>query len=245
MRKIFIAGALSGIAQETARCFAAEGAALFLAARDAEKLAICAEDLRVRGAALVETAVVDFDRVDQHVNLIQRADAALNGMDAVLIAYGFLPEQEDCEKDFTLVRRTFETNLMSVISLVMVLTPLFAARRIGTLAVIGSVAGDRGRYKNYVYGAAKGALALYLQGVRARLSRSGVHVLTIKPGFVDTPMNAGMKKNFLSADAATVGRLIHRAMLSHKDILYVPWFWRWILFVVCSIPEGVFKRLKL
>jgi len=245
MKKIFIAGALSAIAQETARCFAAEGAALFLAARDAKKLEMSADDLRARGASFVGFAVADFDQVDQHQALIQHADSVLQGMDAALIAYGYLPEQEACEKDFNLVRRTFETNLMSVISLVMVLAPLFAARQTGTLAVIGSVAGDRGRYKNYVYGAAKGALALYLQGVRARLSRSGVHVLTIKPGFVDTPMTAGMKKNLLFADSALIGRLIHRAMHSHKDILYAPWFWRWILFVVCAIPEGVFKKLKI
>ena len=245
MKKVFIAGALSGIARETARCFAAEGAALFLTARDAKKLEVSAADLRARGASFVGTAAADFDQTDRHSDLIQRADTALGGMDAALIAYGFLPDQGDCENNFSLVRRTFETNLLSVISLVMLITPLFAARRTGTLAVIGSVAGDRGRYKNYAYGAAKGALALYLQGVRARLSRSGVHVLTIKPGFVDTAMTVGMKKNFLFADAAEVGRLIHRATLSRKDILYVPWFWRWILFVLCSIPEGIFKKLKI
>lgn len=245
MKKIVILGALSGIAQETARCFAAEGAALFLAARDGEKLKISAADLRARGASLVETAVADFEQTELHPELMRQADTALGGMDAVLVAYGFLPDQDDCENNFQLVRRTFEINLMSVISLVMASTPILKARRSGTLAVIGSVAGDRGRYKNYVYGAAKGALAGYLQGVRARLNRFGVHVLTVKPGFVDTAMTAGIKKNFLFADAAQVGRAIHHAMVSRKDILYTPWFWRWILFVVCAIPEGVFKKLKI
>lgn len=245
MKRILIAGALSGIAQETARCFAADGEMLFLAARDSDKLAIVAQDLRARGALLVETAVVDFDQLDQHQPLIQRAQQVLGGLDTVLIAYGMLPDQDRCETDFSLVRRTFETNVLSVISLLMGIAALFTAQRSGMIAVIGSVAGDRGRYKNYAYGAAKGALELYLQGLRARLSHSGVHVLTIKPGFVDTAMTSGMKKNFLFASASAVGRHIYRAIRSRKEVLYTPWFWRWILFVVCLIPEGVFKKLKL
>ncbi len=245
MKKIFVAGALSAIAQETARCFAAEGAAFFLAARDGEKLAISGADLKTRGASSVTVLAADFDVLESHAEIVRKAEAELGGIEIALIAYGFLPDQTACEQDFDLTLKAIHTNFISVVSLVMQLTPLFENQRGGTMAVIGSVAGDRGRPKNYVYGTSKGALALFLQGLRARLSRSGVNVLTVKPGFVDTPMTAGHAKNILFADAPSVGCAIHRAILARKDILYVPGFWRWILFVIQCIPEGLFKKLKL
>lgn len=245
MKKVLIVGALSAIAQETARCFASAGARIYLIARDEKKLETCAADLRARGASFVAAAAADLDLVEHHEGLVSQAERSLEGLDAVLIAYGFLPDQELSLSDFKLVQRTFQTNALSAISWSMLTAARFEAQRGGVLAVIGSVAGDRGRYKNHVYSAAKSAIAVYLQGLRARLSRAGVCVLTIKPGFVDTPMTAGLKKNKLFADAPSVGRSIYRAMVARKDIAYVPWFWRWIMFIVCSIPEVFFKRLKL
>lgn len=243
-KRIFIAGALSAIAQETARCFAAEGASFFLAGRSAERLRICAEDLQARGAVRVQTLEIDFDLTQRHAAAADEAAGFLGGIDAALIAYGVLPDQSACEKDFALARKAIETNFLSVISLSMALVP-FLEKSGGTLAVLGSVAGDRGRPKNYIYGAAKGGLERYLQGLRASLSRRGVHVLTIKPGFVDTPMTAHLKKGILFAPADRVGRDIYRAVLARKDILYVPWFWRWILFAIRAVPEGLFKKLRL
>jgi len=245
MKKVLILGALSAMAQETARCFAAEGASLFLVARDSKKLEMSAEDLRARGAQAVFTKAMDLTSADQHAGLIREAESLLEGIDGALIAYGSLPNSEEVRQNFNLVRSTFETNTLSAISLCMLLSDFFEKQHRGVLAVIGSVAGDRGRYKNFVYSASKSALATYLQGLRARVSASGVCVLTIKPGFVDTPMTAGLKKNFLFAPATLVGRVICSAMHSRRDHIYVPWFWRWIMLVVCLIPEKVFKRLKI
>lgn len=245
MKKILIAGALSAIAQETARCFAADGAAFFLAARDPGRLAVLAQDLKTRGADRVETLALDLNHEGQHPALLQKADAFLGGVEIALLAYGTLPDQAACEKDFAQARLAFETNFVSAASLLNNLGHYFETRKQGVIAVIGSVAGDRGRSSNYVYGAAKGALALFAQGLRARLQRSGVHVLTVKPGFVESPMTAGISKNFLFADARSVGQGIYRAILAKKDIVYLPWFWRWIMLVIRLIPEGIFKRMQL
>jgi short-subunit dehydrogenase len=137
------------------------------------------------------------------------------------------------------------TNCISVISLLTHLANYFEKQRSGCVAVITSVAGDRGRQSNYVYGAAKGAVNIFLQGMRNRLSKVGVTVLTIKPGLVDTPMTAGLPKNFLFADPAVVGTRIFNAIMRGKEIVYVPWFWRWIMLIIRTIPESVFKRMKL
>jgi len=141
--------------------------------------------------------------------------------------------------------KEFTTNCASVISLLRILADYFEQQRRGCIAVISSVAGDRGRQSNYVYGAAKGAVTVFLQGLRNRLYKSGVAVVTIKPGTVDTPMTAGMKKGLLFASASSVGQGIYKAMLARKEVVYLPWFWRPIMFIIRSIPEPIFKKLSL
>jgi decaprenylphospho-beta-D-erythro-pentofuranosid-2-ulose 2-reductase len=121
----------------------------------------------------------------------------------------------------------------------------FEARGSGFIVGVASVAGDRGRQSNYIYGASKAGFAAYLQGLRARMTKSGVRVLTVKPGFVDTKMTFGLPGLFLVASPESVGRTIHRAVLRERDVIYVPWFWRWILLIIRLIPERVFKRLSL
>ncbi len=245
MAKVIIIGATSAIAHETAKCFAKEGAQLFLVARSAEKLAIVADDLKVWGAKSIETAVQDLNELEQHEQLLEKAISSLDGVDVLLIAHGTLGNQQKCQLSVAETMRELNTNALSVISLLTLAANYFEQQRHGTIAVISSVAGDRGRKSNYVYGTAKAAVTAFLQGLRNRLSSSGVAVLTIKPGFVATPMTASLKQGLLFASSATVGRGIYTAIQKRRDVVYLPAFWRLIMLVVKTIPEPVFKRLSL
>src|SRR5581483_4789525 len=237
--KVLIIGATSAIAYEAAKCFAQDGADMFLVARNAEKLASVADDLKVRGAHCVETEVLDLSELDRHEELLERAFSSLNGCDMLLIAHGTLGDQRKCELSVGETLKEFTNNCISDISLVTIAANYFEQQKRGCIAVISSVAGDRGRKSNYVYGTAKAAVSTFLQGVRNRLYPAGVTVLTVKPGFVDTPMIAGMKKGLLVASAQVVGQGIYRAIKRGKDVVYLPWFWRPIMFVVQSIPERI------
>jgi decaprenylphospho-beta-D-erythro-pentofuranosid-2-ulose 2-reductase len=244
-RRVLILGATSAIASAAARCFAADHDRLFLAARDPRKLEAVADDLRVRGAAQVETAALDLADASRHQSLIDDCTQRLGGLDTVLIAHGTLADQAACQDSFAAARAELETNLMSVVSLLTHVANYCERRGAGTIGVISSVAGDRGRQSNYVYGTAKGAVSVFLQGLRNRLHRRGVRVVTIKPGFVDTPMTAAFRKNFLWADPAAVGRGVYRALCGGADVVYLPWFWRPVMLLIRSIPERMFKRLRL
>lgn len=242
---VLVLGATSAIAHETAKLYAAEGAALFLVARDAEKLDAVAQDLRVRGAAAVATHVHDLTDLEHHEALLAEAVEALPAVDVALIAHGVLGDQRDVERDFTRIQALLRVNFESVVSLLVPLANYMEDRGAGTIAVISSVAGDRGRQSNYVYGTAKGALNVYLQGLRNRLAPAGVHVLTVKPGFVDTPMTADFDKGALWVGPDHIARGIQRAIRRGSDEVYLPFFWRGIMAIIRAIPEPVFKRLKL
>ena len=220
MRKILILGATSTIAQTTARNFASDGDALYLIARNPDKLAAVAADLQVRGAVHVETQTADLNDCQQHERLLQQATTALDGLDIALIAYGTLGNQHAGEQSYAQAEQELHTNFLSVISLLTVLANQYETQQHGCLAVISSVAGERGRQSNYIYGTAKGALSLFLQGLRNRLTQAGVTVITIKPGFVDTPMTAALPKNALFTSAEAVGVGVYRAILKKKDIVY-------------------------
>jgi len=245
MKRILIIGATSAIAEATARLYAAEGAKLFLIARDAQKLQALAADLSTRGSAEVLTAEMDANDYDQHAAVITQADAALGGIDFALIAHGTLPDQAACENSFALTRQEFETNCLSTLSLLTHLANLLELRGAGTLAVITSVAGDRGRQSNYVYGAAKGAVTLFMQGLRNRLFKQGVHVLTIKPGFVDTPMTVHLAKGMLWASPDDIATGIVKAVDKKQNVVYLPSWWRIIMTIITTIPESLFKRMRL
>lgn len=244
MKKILIIGATSAIARETARRFAADGDALFLVARDAAKLEAEAADLKARGASRVESFAMDANDFAQHGFVLHEAEEILEGLDVALIAHGTLPDQKACEASFAEAEKALRTNFLSVVSLATHLANDFEKKKSGTIAVITSVAGDRGRPSNYVYGAAKGATSLFLSGLRARLSRSNVAVVDIRPGFVDTPMTASIPKNPLFASPEAVGRGIYKAILKRKNVVYLPWFWCGIMAAVRMIPEFVFKKMK-
>ena len=241
--RLLILGATSAIAEETARRFAAGKAGFCLVARNPQKLKAVADDLRVRGARQVEAISCDLSDLTQHTELITQANRMLGGLDAVLIAYGTLPRQEACERDRLATLAAFETNCVSVISLLSLLAEYFEARRNGLIAVITSVAGDRGRRSNYIYGSAKAALNVFLEGLQMRLRGANVSVLTIKPGPVRTPMTAHLQPNVLFADPRSVGTVIYRAMKSKKRLIYVPWFWRYIMLIVRFVPSAMLKNV--
>jgi decaprenylphospho-beta-D-erythro-pentofuranosid-2-ulose 2-reductase len=243
--KIVIIGSSSAIAHETAKCFARDGAELFLVGRNAEKLQVIASDLKVRGAQCVETYILDLSDLAQHQTLLDQALATLGEIDMLLIAHGTLGNQRKCELSVEETLKELQTNCISVISLLTISANYFEQRRRGCIAVISSVAGDRGRKSNYVYGTAKAALTTFLQGLRNRLSSSGVAVVTVKPGYVATPMTAHIKTGLLTANAQAVGQGIYEAMIKKKDIVYLPWFWQPIMLIIKSIPESLFKRLSL
>lgn len=245
MRRTLIVGATSAIAQETAKLLAKDGDELFLTARDAQRLASVRDDLRLRGAKRVEVEVLDVLDFEMHEPVIQAAYEKLGDLDMVIIAHGELPDQAACERSNPLTLRAIETNSSSVISLLTLLAERFQDAKKGTILVISSIAGDRGRRSNYVYGAAKGTVTLFLQGLRSRLHPHGVRVVTVKPGFVDTPMTLHLKKGVLWVKPERIASGIHRTLEGSKDVVYLPWFWRWIMLVVCLIPERVFKRLDL
>ncbi|PIE40855.1 MAG: short-chain dehydrogenase [Gammaproteobacteria bacterium] len=246
MKNWIIVGACSAIAEATARVLAARGCKLFLLARNQEKLDVVAQDLKVRGAAEVFTQTFDACDHASHSAMFSDAEARLGKVDGIFIAHGTLPDQKACEADFDLAKKEFDVNGLSVMSLVSVAANFFESKQEGTIAVITSVAGDRGRQSNYLYGSAKAAVSTFLAGVRNRLAGSGVHVLTIKPGFVDTPMTAGMDKSGpLWAQPEDVAQSIVKAIDKRRNTVYVPWFWEIIMLVIKSIPEFIFKKLNL
>ncbi len=249
MQKIIIVGATSAIAQESARIWAERGDHLVLVGRSESKLQAIQEDLRVRTAhtgALIETLTADLDLLGHHPALLQNAFSLLgNHCDLILVAHGTLGEQTLAQKSWEETQKILLTNFLGPVSLLTEAANRLENQSSGTLAVISSVAGDRGRQSNYIYGTAKGGLSIFLQGLRNRLFAKGVHVLTIKPGFVDTPMTASFKKGLLWAKPETVARGIVRACDTRRDVVYLPFFWRWIMLIITSIPEGIFKKLKL
>ncbi|MBD3670830.1 MAG: SDR family oxidoreductase [Gammaproteobacteria bacterium] len=245
MQRVMIIGATSAIAEATARVYAKRGDALALLARNQERLQSMAEDLKIRGANKVLTRVIDVNDTENHTTSLDGTIAELDGVDVVLIAHGTLPDQRACEADISLTLNEFATNATSTIALLTHLANHFEQQGKGQIAVISSVAGDRGRQSNYVYGAAKGALTIFLQGLRNRLAPKGVQVLTIKPGFVDTPMTAEFKKGLLWAQPEQIAKGIVKGIDKRKDVVYLPFFWRYIMIIIRSIPERIFKKLKL
>lgn len=245
-KNILIIGATSAIAESVARLYAIDGANLYLIARNEPRLTTIAHDLRIRGAANVVVTTFNLDDFSTHQAIIDKAYEALKTIDIVLIAYGSLPDQKAMEKSASDTITACNTNAISVISLLTILANRFEESKAGTIAAITSVAGDRGRQSNYVYGASKAMVSVFLQGLRNRLFHSNVNVLDIKPGFVDTPMTAHIPKGGpLWAQPNAVAKDIVKAIEKKKDVLYTPFFWRYIMFIICSIPECLFKRGKL
>jgi short-subunit dehydrogenase len=247
MKKILVMGATSAIAEATARMFAQRGDALFLVGRKADVLEAMAADLRVRGAGTVGLQVMDANDFSGHEAMLNLAESTLGGLDVVLIAHGTLGDQKASEASVDMTLRELNTNGVSVVALLTLVANRFEQRRAGTIVVISSVAGDRGRQSNYVYGSAKALVTAFTSGLRNRLFPLGIPVITIKPGFVDTPMTAGIKKGgpLWAKPQQIAAGIVNAVDKGAATVLYLPWFWRWIMLIIRSVPESIFRKLKL
>jgi decaprenylphospho-beta-D-erythro-pentofuranosid-2-ulose 2-reductase len=243
---VLIVGASSGIGRAVAKRWASAGSDVLLAGRDVEDLDRSAADLRLRYGRRAE--VVSFDALDfaSHEafwrDCLDRAGGDLAG---VVMLHGWMPPQADAQSDFALARKAIDTNYTSAVSLLTLAANDFEKKKRGFLCVFSSVAGDRGRQSNYAYGSAKAALSAFLQGLRNRLFKSGVTVLTVKPGFVDTAMTWGLPGLFLVATPEKVADDAFKAVGKGRAEIYTPFFWRYIMLIIKSVPEFVFKRMKL
>lgn len=242
---VVVLGALSDIAEAVCRQYATEHAKLVLAARDAKRLEAVADDLRLRGAADVQIAAGDLTKMDPEECIAEWAKA-MGGIDIVLLAYGVLGDQRALEKDLNAAAALIDTNFRSAALWSIAAANHFEKARAGTLAVIGSVAGDRGRQSNYLYGATKAALAVVVQGLAHRLAPVGARAVIVKPGFVDTAMTAHIaNKGALWSSPETVAGLIRKATDSGKTMSYAPGYWRLIMAVIKNMPAPVLHRTKL
>jgi short-subunit dehydrogenase len=250
MRKVVVLGATSGIALQVERQLARQGCELLLVGRSAQRLAELQVDLSIRGGAVtgaqqVLTYAADLACVQQHAAVFDFARRTFPDFDTVLLAYGSMHEQKDSETAVDILLDELQVNFVSATAILTLFAADLERRRTGCLAAITSVAGDRGRRSNYVYGSAKGALSLFLQGLRSRLHPAGVRVITIKPGPVQTPMTDHLPNAARFADPEQVARDIVRALERRApDVLYTPKVWRYVMKVVQEIPEAVFKRLS-
>jgi decaprenylphospho-beta-D-erythro-pentofuranosid-2-ulose 2-reductase len=239
--RVAIFGATSTIAAEVAAIHAARGDSLYLVGRSREKLDALAQRLE---AARPRTLCADFDDATQASSCVARVLSDLGGIDSVLVAHGLLGDQLASERDFGEASRIIHTNFVSAVALLIPLVNQLESQQAGRLGVITSVAGERGRPRNYTYGASKAALSIYLQGVRSRLHAAGVSVTTLKLGPVDTPMTVGHTKNVLFAKPAEVARDIVAAMDARRAETFVPSRWAVIMPVVRNMPEAMFQQLR-
>lgn len=240
-----ILGATSAIARQIALRYAQAGEPVYIAARDTQEAERIAADVAIRAG--VATASGPFDALDfeSHPALIERAEAELGPLTVLVVAFGEMGDQRHSERDFSAAQRVIDTNFTGAASLCEAAAQRMQGRKAGLIIGLSSVAGERGRQSNYFYGAAKGAFTLYLQGLRNRLFADRVHVLTVKLGFIDTPMTYGMKTGIPIADPAAAAEAIYQAGKRGENELYYPRFWGGIMGVIKGIPEHLFKRLSL
>jgi short-subunit dehydrogenase len=244
-KRIAVLGAASAIAEAAARLWAADGARLALVGRNADRLEAIASDLRARGAAAAEILVADCASANAVAAFDEIAER-LGGLDVVLLAYGLLGEQSELERDPAAAAGLLNTNFVSAAGWCLAAADRFERQRSGALLVIGSVAGDRGRASNYIYGASKAGLGVLVQGLAHRLAKSGARAVLIKPGFVDTPMTAHIgRKGPLWAQPEVVGQAIVKAADKGGPIAYAPFYWRGIMAVIRGVPSPIFHRTGL
>ncbi len=246
MNVLWVFGATSAIAQATTQKFVENGYNLVLIGRNKEKLSQLQQHYQTLGADYVGTYVTELNMITEPDDLINKISDATQAPDIVLLAQGALPDQKNCEQSFSTALQTLDINMVSPIALLGSIANLFEKKQSGAIIAISSVAGDRGRQSNYYYGVAKGGLSTYLSGLRNRLAPLNIQVLTVKPGFVDTPMTDEFDKNGpLWAKPEKIAADIYAGFLKKKSTIYTPGFWRLIMLVIKLIPEIIFKRLKL
>lgn len=238
-----ILGASSAMARALARAVAERGHSVLLAGRDIPDLEAMASECRFKGAP--DAQVLIFDARDTSgLQVIHNQAVSRENILNIAIFVGSMPEQAAIDDDPTLIDGVVADSFTGPARLLQLLLPVVEARG-GTVVGVGSVAGDRGRVGNYVYGAAKAGFHTYLSGVRNRLTRAGAHAVTVKPGFVDTAMTWGLDGMFLVASPEAVARDILRAVDKKKDVIYTPFFWRYIMLIIRHVPERIFKKLSI
>ncbi len=239
-----ILGGTSAIARAFARKCAASGASLLLAGRDLPELKRIATDCSLRGAASARAVAFDARKPAKFDTLIAEAVESGGSLNAAVFV-GSMPEQSEIDQDPELIDGVVQDSFTGPIRFLHLLAPHMEERESGTIIGVGSVAGDRGRVGNYVYGAAKAGFHAYLSGLRNRLGRKGVHVVTAKPGFVDTGMTWGIEGMFLVAGPEDVADSLLNAVKKKRNVIYTPWFWRYIMLIIRSVPEFIFKKLSI
>lgn len=241
-----VLGASSAIARAFARHAARAGDMVILAGRDADDLAASATDIAIRGPGAAHTLQFDARDHASHIAIATHAAELAGDLPlSVFLAFGAMPSQAEIDADFAVAWTALDTNFVGAVSILQALAPVLERRKAGRIVALSSVAGDRGRLKNYVYGAAKAGLTTYLQGLRARLFRAGVPVTTVKPGFVDTAMTWGLPGMFLVASPEAVATTCYVAAKKGKEEIYVPFFWWGIMTIIRNIPERIFKKLSI
>lgn len=243
-RTWIVLGATSAMARAFARQVAAEGAALLLAGRDSDDLAALAADCKLRGARLAEAVPFDARDPSGFAAIVERALAEEGEINAAVFV-GSMPAQAEIDADPSLIDGTVTDSFTGPARFLQMLAPVIEERGQGTVVGVGSVAGDRGRLGNYVYGAAKAGFHTYLSGLRNRLTRAGGHVVTVKPGFVDTAMTWGLPGMFLVAAPEKVAADILKAVRKRRNVIYTPVFWALIMLIIRHIPEPIFKKMKI
>jgi len=242
---ILVFGANSAICHELLKLYARQGARYYLVGRNPQKLQAIADDLEARGGTVSGSTSYDFNEYQQHESCVLRARESLGLIDLAIVAHGSLPDQVECETSGTAVKTCMDDNFTSTAIIVQACARQLALQRRGTLAVVSSVAGDRGRKGNYFYGAAKAGIDALLQGLQGRFSGSGVKIVNIKPGMIITPMTSGMKHGPIWATAEAIAPAIYRAIAKGRKVCYVPGYWRLIMFIIRCLPTGVLARLPI
>jgi decaprenylphospho-beta-D-erythro-pentofuranosid-2-ulose 2-reductase len=245
MKKILVIGATSTIAQHCIRIYAERGDKLFLVARNKKNLKKIAKNLKKITTSTIKIFSLDLRKIDHHVLMLNAAEKYLGEIDIVLIAHGTLPNQKLCEQNVKMSLEEIKNNALSTISLLTHLANRFEVKKKGSIAVISSVAGDRGRASNYVYGSAKAMINTFLSGMRQRLYKSNINILTIKPGLVNTTMTKNLKKNIFYAKPITIANQIVSAIDKNKNLIYTPLYWCVIMYLIKKIPEILFRKLRL
>lgn len=240
-----ILGATSPIARALAEEYAASGHTVYVAARDAEETERIAADVAIRHDATTASGAFDALDIDRHDAFIEAVEDEVGPIDVAILAFGAMGDQEHSQEDVGAARRVIDVNYTGAVSLCEALARRMSERGHGCIVGLSSVAGDRGRKSNYIYGSAKGAFTLYLGGLRNRLADDGVHVLTVKLGFIDTRMTYGMETPIPKASPADAAAAIFSAQQSGREVIYYPRFWAPIMGIIRAIPEKIFKRLSI
>jgi decaprenylphospho-beta-D-erythro-pentofuranosid-2-ulose 2-reductase len=245
MKQVLIVGATSGISKALAYHFASKHVNLILAGRDMEEINRLATDLEIRYGIHANTIYFDALKEENISSFFERCLQLTGDLDGIIVSYGLMHDQKEMEQNCSSIREMINVNFTSVVYILEEAARFFEKKQKGFICAISSVAGDRGRRNNYIYGASKGAITVYLQGLRNRLAHSKVNVLTVKPGFVDTKMTYGLlKPSILVAPPQTIAASIYKSILKKKEILYTPWYWFYIMQVIRMVPEKLFKFIK-